>query len=67
MGERLMKKSFLKKTVSIMLAVVMSVTAVLPAVSAFAGDGVEGKYDLQIFFSDTDTIVPDKQIGRAHV
>ena len=56
-----MKKSFLKKTVSIMLAVVMSVTAVLPAVSAFAGDGVEGKYDLQIFFSDTDTIVPDKQ------
>ena len=56
-----MKKSFLKKTVSIMLAVVMSVTAVLPAVSAFAGAGVEGKYDLQIFFSDTDTIVPDKQ------
>lgn len=56
-----MKKTFLKKAISIMLAVVMSVTATLPAVSAFAGDGVEGKYDLQIFFSDTDTIVPSYQ------
>lgn len=53
-----MKKTFVKKAVSIMLAVVMAFTAVLPAMSAFAGDGVEGYYDLQIFYSDTDTIVP---------
>lgn len=53
-----MKKTFVKKAVSIMLAVVMAITAVLPAISAFAGDGVSGYYDLQIFYSDTDTIVP---------
>lgn len=53
-----MKKTFVKKAVSIMLAVVMAFTAMLPAMSAFAGDGVEGYYDLQIFYSDTDTIVP---------
>ncbi len=53
-----MKRKFAKKAVSIMLAVIMAITAVLPAVSAFAGDGVEGYYDLQIFYSDTDTIVP---------
>ena len=53
-----MKRNFAKKAVSIMLAVILAITAVMPAMSAFAGDGVEGYYDLQIFYSDTDTIVP---------
>lgn len=56
-----MKKTFTKKALSILLAVLMSVTGFLPATVAFAKDGVEGDYDLQIFYSDTDTIVPTYQ------
>ena len=53
-----MKRTFVKKALSIMLATVLAFTTALPAFSAFAGDGVSGYYDLQIFYSDTDTIVP---------
>ena len=34
-----------KKMLSIFLAVLMAVTGIMPAVSAFAGDGVEGYWD----------------------
>ena len=53
-----MKRTFVKKALSILLAAVLAFTTALPAFSAFAGDGVSGYYDLQIFYSDTDTIVP---------
>ncbi|WP_297129689.1 Ig-like domain-containing protein [uncultured Eubacterium sp.] len=56
-----MKRTFVKKAISIFLAVVISITATLPAVSAFAGDGVEGQYDLQIFDGATDTVIPSYQ------
>ena len=50
------KKS--KKLISILLSVLIAFTGSLPAFSAFAGDGVEGYYDLELFYKDTDTIVP---------
>ena len=57
-----MKNAFTKKAISVILAVLMSVTGLLPATAAFADDsGVEGYYDLQLFYSDTDTIVPTYQ------
>lgn len=31
-----------KKLISVLLAVLMAVTGIIPAASAFAGDGVEG-------------------------
>ncbi len=47
-----------KKLLSVLLAVLMAVTSVIPAASAFAGDGVEGYWDIELFYKDTDTIVP---------
>ena len=37
----------------------MAVTGIIPAASAFAGDGVEGYWGYRAFFiKDTDTMVP---------
>lgn len=51
-----MKKG--KRAVGILLAVLMAFTGIFPAFTAFAGDGVEGYYDIELFYKDTDTIVP---------
>ena len=51
-----MKKS--SKVLSLVLAVLMAVTGIIPAASAFAGDGVEGYWDIELFYKDTDTMVP---------
>lgn len=40
-----------------MLALLMATVGLVP-VTAFAGDGVEGYYDLQLYYDETDTIVP---------
>lgn len=53
-----MKKRFAQKALSVLLAVLLAVTGLLPATAAFAGDGVEGYRNLQIFYGETDTIVP---------
>lgn len=45
-----------KKIISVFLAILMAVTGVMPAVTAFAGDGVENFWDIQMFYKDTDTI-----------
>lgn len=58
MEEKAMKNKFSAKVISVFLAVLMAVTGLLPATVAFAADGVEGYYDLQIFYDETDTIVP---------
>ena len=47
-----------KKLLSVLLAVLMAVTGIIPAASAFAGDGVQGYWDIELFYKDTDTIVP---------
>lgn len=47
-----------KKLLSLFLAVIMAATGIIPAASAFAGDGVEGYWDIELFYKDTDTIVP---------
>lgn len=41
-----------KKLISVLLAVLMAVTGIIPAASAFAGDGVEG-YWISNFFIKT--------------
>lgn len=38
-----------KKLISVLLAVLMAVTGIIPAASAFAGDGVEGYWDIEFF------------------
>lgn len=48
-----------KKIISVFLAILMAVSGVMPAVTAFAGDGVENFWDIQMFYKDTDTIVPE--------
>ncbi len=47
-----------KRLLSIILSLLMVLSGVIPAFSAFAADGVVGYYDIEIFYSDTDTIVP---------
>ncbi len=53
-----MKYSLRRKAMSIFLAVIIAVSGIIPAFNAFAGDGVEGYYDIQIFYDETGTIVP---------
>ena len=54
-----MKKSKLRKRIiSIILAVLMAFTGLLPAATAFAADGVEGYYDIELFYKESGTIVP---------
>lgn len=53
-----MRKRLAKRAISILLSVLMVVSGIVPTMSALAGDGVEGYYDLQIFYKDTNTIVP---------
>lgn len=50
-----------KRICSIILAVLMAFTGVLPATASFAADGVEGYWDIELFYKDTDTIVPTYQ------
>lgn len=45
-----------KKLISVLLALLMAVTGIIPAASAFAGDGVEGYWDIELFYKDTDTM-----------
>ena len=47
-----------KKLISVLLALLMAVTGIIPASSSFAGDGVEGYCDIDVFYKDTDTMVP---------
>lgn len=47
-----------KKLISIVLAVLMAFTGILPAFTAAAADGVEGNYVIELFYKDTDTIIP---------
>lgn len=53
-----MKRTFFKKSISLLLTLLIAVSGIVPAVTAFAGDGVEGYYDLQIFYKETGTMVP---------
>lgn len=54
----MMKQKFMKRSISMLLTLLIAISGVVPAMSAFAADGVEGYYDLQIFYDETDTIVP---------
>lgn len=55
------KKS--KKAISILLSVLMAVSGIIPAMSAFAASdgGVFDQIEMKLFYSDTDTVVPDYQ------
>lgn len=53
-----MKTTLPGKAISILLSVLTAFSGVIPAMSAFAADGVEGYYDLQIFYSETNTMAP---------
>ena len=53
-----MKRQISRKALSILLSVLLAVSGLVPAMSAFAEDGVIEAYDLQIFYSDSNTMVP---------
>ncbi len=53
-----MKRAFSKRCISLLLTLLIALSGIVPAMSAFAGDGVEGYYDLQIFYKQTGTMVP---------
>lgn len=53
-----MMKKLQKRIISTFLAVLIAISGIVPAMSAFAADGVEGYYKLEIFYADTNTIVP---------
>jgi uncharacterized protein YjdB len=53
-----MKSSATRKIISIALSLLLAISGVLPTLTAFADDGVEGYYDLQIFYDETSTMVP---------
>ena len=58
MGGITMRLRFTKKTLSILLALLLTVSGIVPAVSAFAEDGVIEAYELEIFYKDSNTMVP---------
>ena len=58
------KQRLTKRLLSIFLAVLMALTGLIPAVSAFAGDGVEGYHTIELFYKETDTIVPSTMLNE---
>lgn len=50
-----------KRAISILLSVLMAVSGIIPAMSAFAasGDGVFDKIEMKLFYADTDTVFPN--------
>ena len=62
-----MKNSLRKKLISILLSALLAVTSIVPAFSAHAENGVIDTVDLQIFFSDTNTMVPTYQEGSDEI
>lgn len=50
-----------KKAVSIFLAILTVFTGLLPATAAFGANGVEGYYDIELFYKDNGTIIPSYQ------
>ncbi len=59
------RTSIAKRLTSIFMAILMAVTGMIPAVQAFADDGVEGYYDIELFYKDSDTIVPSTMLNDA--
>lgn len=47
-----------KRLISLVLSVLIAFSGIFPAFNAFADDGVEGYYDIELFYKDTNTIVP---------
>lgn len=59
-----MKKTpIAKRFLSMLMAILMAVTGLIPAAQAFAADGVEGYYDIELFYKDSDTIVPSTMLN----
>lgn len=53
--------SWRKRVLSAFIAFVVAFTAITPALTASAADGVIDKYEIQLFYKATDTAVPKTQ------
>lgn len=62
-----MKRNVRKRILSCLLAVLMAFSGIIPAMSVFAGDGVEGYHDIELFYKETNTIVPTYKDDTAEV
>ncbi len=53
-------KNMRKRMLSLLLAVLMAFTGLVPAFTVFAegDDGIEGMYQIELFYSETNTMVP---------
>lgn len=59
------KQKLTKRLLSLLLALLMAFTGLVPAASAFAADGVEGYHTIELFYKETDTIVPSTMLNEA--
>ncbi|MCH5320611.1 MAG: Ig-like domain-containing protein [Eubacterium sp.] len=50
-----------KRAISIILAMLIAFAGLVPAATAFGANGVEGYYDIELFYKDSGTIVPTYQ------
>ncbi|MBQ7203319.1 MAG: Ig-like domain-containing protein [Eubacterium sp.] len=65
-----MKRLIGKKWISIVLSILLAVSGMLPAFTALAGDGVIEAYELEIFYKDSNTMVPtydDEESQTEHI
>ncbi|MBR0413238.1 MAG: Ig-like domain-containing protein [Eubacterium sp.] len=53
-----MQNKLTKKILCIALTLLLAVSGIVPAMSVFAEDGVIQAYDLEIFYKDSNTMVP---------
>ncbi len=70
MGGKTMKHAITRKALSITLSLLLAVSGLVPAVSAFAEDGVIEAYELEIFYKDSNTMVPtydDETTKEKHI
>lgn len=60
-----MKKKLGKKAISILLAVLIGTTGLVPAFSVFAEDSsVDRTGEIQLFYKESDRMIPDKDIDE---
>ena len=53
-----MKNKFTKKALSVLLSVLLAVSGLVPVMTVLAEDGVIQAYELEIFYKDSNTMVP---------
>ena len=70
MGGINMRHTISRKALSIVLSLLLAVSGLVPVMAAYAEDGVIEAYELQIFYKDSNTMVPtydNEQTKEKHI